>query len=534
MLTDDINLLAPFKELSREIGGGVKVFADDGSTIIKLLLPDETLSSVDIESSAPNGKFFGFAIARKATIKLIEKLPLEKGVKIQPFILNRKTSDSVDLPYFYIESVAIDDTKNTTTIVAYDGIYKSKDKLINEVTTITYPTDLAGFAAEIAAALGCELEHEFTTLNLTNIDSNSVNLEGTETLQEVLTAIAEASGTFCYCNKTNHIKFKALSKTTAADTIEKGHYFNFTSKAPITLTKVGLATQLGNNYISEGNEGFTQIIWDNPFIDLRAEDEIASILNTLAEKVTGITMIPYELSWRGNPYYEPGDLFAVEITDGIQNIYYFNESLSYGGGLRAKNNWETAEEERIDGNPTSIGETIKQTYAKVDKVNKQIDMVVSEVGGYTESISQLQINTEKITASVQQIETNMNNELETVNQNIETIAQKVETSVSAEDVAIEVQKQISDGVNSVTTTTGFTFNENGLTVSKSDSAITTQITEDGMTVNRAGEAVLVADNVGVKATNLVANTYLIIGGRSRFEDYDLDGEPRTGCFWIGS
>ena len=64
--------------------------------------------------------------------------------------------------------------------------------------------------------------------------------------------------------------------------------------------------------------------------------------------------------------------------------------------------------------------------------------------------------------------------------------------------------------------------------------VTTQITEDGMTVNRAGEAVLVADNVGVKATNLVANTYLIIGGRSRFEDYDLNGEPRTGCFWIGS
>lgn len=533
MLANNIELLAPFKELSREIGGGVKVFADDGSTIIKTLLPNETLSSVDIESSAPNGKFFGFAIARKATVKLIEKLPLEKGVKIQPFILNRKTSESVDLPYFYIDSVAIDDTKNNTTIVAYDGIYKAKDKLINEVT-FTYPTDLAGFATTVAAALGCELEQEFTTLNLANIDATNANFEGTETLQEVLTAIAEASGTFCYCNKRNIIKFKALSTTTAADTIEKGHYFNFKTETPITLTKVGLATQLGNNYISQGNEGFTQIIWDNPFIDLRAEDEIATILDTIAEKVAGMTMIPYELSWRGNPYYEPGDFFTVETKEGTQNIYYFNESLNYGGGLRATNSWKAAEEERIDGNPTSIGETIKQTYAKVDKVNKQIDMVVSEVGGYTESISQLQINTEKITASVQQIETNMNNELETVNQNIETIAQKVETSVSAEDVAIEVQKQMSDGVNSVTTTTGFTFNEDGLTVSKSDSSITTQITEDGMTVNRAGEAVLVADNVGVKATNLVANTYLIIGGRSRFEDYDLNGEPRTGCFWIGS
>ena len=58
----------------------------------------------------------------------------------------------------------------------------------------------------------------------------------------------------------------------------------------------------------------------------------------------------------------------------------------------------------------------------------------------------------------------------------------------------------------------------------------TQITEDGMTVYKNNESVLVANNVGVEAVNLHATTYLIIGNNSRFENYN---DTRTGCFWIG-
>ena len=70
-----------------------------------------------------------------------------------------------------------------------------------------------------------------------------------------------------------------------------------------------------------------------------------------------------------------------------------------------------------------------------------------------------------------------------------------------------------------------------MTVEKSGKEMKTTITEDGMTVYRSGEGVLQANNEGVKAKNLHANTYLIIGNNSRFEDYKYD---RTGCFWIGS
>ena len=94
-----------------------------------------------------------------------------------------------------------------------------------------------------------------------------------------------------------------------------------------------------------------------------------------------------------------------------------------------------------------------------------------------------------------------------------------------------VQEELASGVNKVTTTTGFTFNQDGLTISKSNVDITTDISEDGMRVSKDGQVVLTADNNGVEALNLHATTYLIIGENSRFEDYD--NGSRTGCFWIG-
>ena len=77
----------------------------------------------------------------------------------------------------------------------------------------------------------------------------------------------------------------------------------------------------------------------------------------------------------------------------------------------------------------------------------------------------------------------------------------------------------------------FTFNQEGLTIKKSDVDITTNISEDGMKVSKGSEVVLTANNGGVEARNLHATTYLIIGENSRFEDYD--NGSRTGCFWIG-
>ena len=107
---------------------------------------------------------------------------------------------------------------------------------------------------------------------------------------------------------------------------------------------------------------------------------------------------------------------------------------------------------------------------------------------------------------------------------------EVSAKMTPEAVELRIQSAMEDGTSRVTTDTGFTFDEVGLTVEKLGSEMRTQITENGMTVYQNGAEVLQANHTGVDAKNLHATTYLIVGGRSRFENY---GSNRTGCFWIG-
>ena len=108
-----------------------------------------------------------------------------------------------------------------------------------------------------------------------------------------------------------------------------------------------------------------------------------------------------------------------------------------------------------------------------------------------------------------------------------------ELSRDTESVNIAVKQIIENGVDRVETKTGYRFDHDGLTVSKSGEEMTNVIDNTGMYVKRGSENMLTANNKGVDAVNLHAKTYLIIGegdGRSRFEDYSIN---RTGCFWIG-
>ena len=108
-----------------------------------------------------------------------------------------------------------------------------------------------------------------------------------------------------------------------------------------------------------------------------------------------------------------------------------------------------------------------------------------------------------------------------------------ELSRTVSDVSIKVNQIKENGVDRVETTTGYTFDIDGLTISKSGEQMKNVIDNTGMYVKRSGTDILTANHTGVDAVNLHATTYLIIGaedGRSRFEDY---GTNRTGCYWIG-
>lgn len=129
------------------------------------------------------------------------------------------------------------------------------------------------------------------------------------------------------------------------------------------------------------------------------------------------------------------------------------------------------------------------------------------------------------------LQDNINQQNQSNAEQFETLTKKVDATMTSDEINLAISTEIAKGTDKVITSTGFKFDDDGLTISKSDSEMTTNIDEDGMSIFRNNEEVLTADNTGVNATNLHATTYLIIGNNSRFEDY---GSDRTGCFWIGN
>ena len=146
-------------------------------------------------------------------------------------------------------------------------------------------------------------------------------------------------------------------------------------------------------------------------------------------------------------------------------------------------------------------------------------------------IAQLKVEKDDITATVIDIQKGISEQNKSNEDQFATLTNKVNATMTSDDIQLTISNELEKGVDKVTTSTGFTFNDKGLTISKSDSEMSTNIDEDGMSIFKGSQEVLTANNTGVDAQNLHATTYLIIGTNSRFEDY---GSDRTGCFWIGS
>ena len=162
-----------------------------------------------------------------------------------------------------------------------------------------------------------------------------------------------------------------------------------------------------------------------------------------------------------------------------------------------------------------------------EDIGDDFDYVNQELQTVWESVSQLSINADGIMETVSKTEST----IDTLTGEVESTRQEIlEVKRASDQFTIDLQQIVDTGVDKVTTSTGFTFNEEGLSITKSDSSISTQITEDGMTVSDSDESLLTANHTGVEAKDLHARTYLIVGGRSRFENY---GSNRTGCYWIG-
>lgn len=170
----------------------------------------------------------------------------------------------------------------------------------------------------------------------------------------------------------------------------------------------------------------------------------------------------------------------------------------------------------------SISTTVSET---VNAVVENIDNRVTDVANTLEQ------NSKDLSNSINTLNDSLGEYAK--QSSLVTVTNSVEEIQTALNEQILVTQQIKeDGVEKVTTTTGFTFDKDGLTIAKTGADTKTLVDEDGMTVystTGSEESVLLnVDSQGVQTENLHVRTYTQIGNHSRLQDYE-DG---TAIFYI--
>ena len=506
----------------------------EGTTATEFYQNNNALKELTIDRVGEN-KFFGFGICQRANFHFVDKDRLTSFTTANHFDVFLRAGGNYErvFPPFYVTEVHRAENTNELSVTAYDCIYKAAEHTVEELGLVA-PYTVYDVANAIKGVLGCR-SVSFVNIPASDYSADyaaGANFDGTESLREALNWIAEALQAVYYLNGYNYLVFKRLDVTgEPVFEITKDDYFTLDSGENRRLATIAHVTELGDNVsASTSTSGSTQYVRNNPFWDMR--EDIATVVNNALAAVGGLTINQFSCSWRGNPLVEIGDKIRLTTKDnGAITSFLLNDTISYNGALEQATEWALEDDSAdSEANPASLGDALKQTYARVDKANKQIDLVASDMEGVRGAISALQVSTDGITASVKEVKEKTDETLGGLNDDVVELTNKVNAAITSQDVQIQIETELSNGVDKVVTATGFTFNDDGLTVSKSGSEMQTTITEDGMQVYRNSEAVLVADHEGVKAEDLHATTYLIVGANSRLEDY-LDN--RTGCFWIG-
>jgi hypothetical protein len=513
----------------------------NGSTLVQTCTCSNYLQDFVVDRAGENHKFFGFGICHKLKVSLIDlekTLNVAKGyaIKIGFSIDNGKTF-YYPYPKFYATNVQRDDSAGLIEIEAYDALNIATEHTVSELVLGAHtPADylLAIIDLLDLASVATKGGISLATATFTTDYAETLNFNGNENIRVVLNRLAEITQTIYYVDRLNRLVICKLNNSLAYSLrINKVDYFSLTTSPARKLTTICHATELGDNVeATQEPKDATQFIRENEFWALRTD--IATLLDNALAAVGGVTLSPFVCEWAGNFALEPCDKIIV-ITDDNSAItsYVLNDTIVYDGTLMETTQWDYSDDAvETFSNPTSLGDVLNQTYARVDKTNQTIELMAQE---NKDKFSNVQLTTNGITATVagiqettKQLETNADG----LNEEVTEVKKQVSNfKLESDKALLEFKTDIeTNGVSKVSTTTGFTFNETGLTVSKTDSEISTTITEDGMTVSKAGEELLIANNQGVVAKDLHANTYLWIGDNSRFEDQG----NRTACFWVGN
>ena len=400
---------------------------------------------------------------------------------------------------YIIKSQKKDDDTGFLDLECYDLMLQSMIPYDIEIDYAAGPITVKDLLDAICSRLGWKTGYGTFTNSDAVIDGEK--FDNTYTFRDVLDQIAQvAAGVIAFKSDTLCV----LYPTSTGEIIDASNLRALTigeKYGPVNSVVLARTPQEDNIYAQDAESieanGLTEVkIENNQIMDSHREDFIDAIL----QRVNGLQFWLYELESFGIGYLDLCDVFTLETLDGTQHeTLMLSDELQISQSLSERSSLAAPEATETDYTTASTTDRVlNQTILKVDKQAQQITALVSKTDGLEAQVTHM-----------------------------------TEVMIDSDSVDIKISKAIGD-IDSVTTSTGYTFDEEGLKISKDGEPMENRLDNTGMYVTRDGEEILGANHEGVTALNLTSRQFLIVGDNSRFENYD-DGtdHKRTACFYIG-
>lgn len=291
--------------------------------------------------------------------------------------------------------------------------------------------------------------------------------------------------------------------------------------APIEKVQIkGSNDDVGTVYPSDLLEEVnTYAVSGNYLLSAEQAGDLKAIAQSLYNHLQGVTYTPCKVSVPASWKIHAGDIVKITDKNGVTISAYVMTKKQAG----QRDTLECTGSARRDSSAAVNEKSYEAVAGKLLDLQMNVEGLRVENKETTGRLASLALNLDGLAAKVQ-----------SQSQTADKIAQEItEIRQDAASVKISLSTIQNEGVSQVITETGYSFDKDGLHISKSESNMENLLDESGMYVRRDGEVILQANDDGVEAADVAVRNYLIVGTHARFEDYTSGTDSkRTACFWL--
>ena len=353
------------------------------------------------------------SIMKQLDIESSADIPIGTKISYKKGLLVNGAYEYLDYGSFYVYKSERSEDKRNYNITCYDAMLFSMIEYTG--MSITFPITVRAYLTALCNKIGVPFLSSgtnFVNYNRALQVDPFVDTDGKSlgfTIRDILDNLSQVTASNICIGKsgtTEGIEVRYITETN--DTIDGDHLkdvnVNFGEKyGPINSIVLSRAGGSDNVYLQDEDS-----IEENGLCELKITDneimnfnDRSDYLPEILEKLDGLEYYVNDYSSTGICYYEPCDMYHIEIDDNTYQCIMFNDEINTTTGLEELVHTEIPEEAQTDYTKADkTDRRINQTYMIVDKQNQEIQAVITRTDEFDETLTQLQLDVDGIETMV--------------------------------------------------------------------------------------------------------------------------------------